>query len=309
MEITIKNGNISVGSASKAELKELFNFLYGGEEKATEVSNNDNSVDEEKKETPKLAENKDGRKDDTVVKDGLVPLTQAAEMLHENRKTLTYHLQNGLFGEKIDGHWYVNVDEARGKLAKMRSENINPGLEAIHKKKITTVPEGYVTRTELSKISGLSPSTLQWHEKKGLPCYVVNGRTLFLPDECIKYLKNHTHPTEPKHIDKLNKNKPKTSFALWQKDMFGIMDRRGFDKGKACSLIYNKFKRIYGVNLDEVKRDYYKEKEERCPSTMQSVFYWQYEKKHEDGSRYENLFENLLNDLTYEEYNSSAIKA
>lgn len=302
MEVKINNNTITVVGATRSELIEFATFINGepipfnvakpetveiniptevttpsldGIKKATEVSTELNEIKE------CVDEN-----------DRYVNPAKLADEMGVCHQCIDYHINkkvDALPVAKREGKTrYIDRTVAKDYFAAhpITKEKAKISIEKPEKPNL----DGLVGIGELAKQVGRTPSTLSWHIKHGMPVAMVyEDRRYFNVNACKEYLNNHLseniHNSRLSHI---------SSFTEWQKLIFAKINLKNLDRGKTCSAVFRDMKKVYGIDLDSEKRNFYKDKGMFPKSTLETAYYVQYEQKHKDNEHYENLFENLL---------------
>lgn len=81
------------------------------------------------------------------------------------------------------------------------------------------------------------------------------------------------------------------NYDNWSKELKRKTEKAGIDFGKACSESIRSLNKIYGIDINAEKRNFYKAKGIYPTSALRTVYFVQYEQTHKATEHYEHLFE------------------
>lgn len=299
MEIKFNGNTISIINATRQELSQVSQFIFGENVPYNAFAKIEMTTPSlnEIKEVTEASTTLNEIKDDTEENDMYVNPVELAKEMGVCPQCIDYHLKKKVnplpISKKIGKVRMILRSDAEKYFAE------NPIDKEKNTKTTVTTDEfkDLITMGELARLTNRTPSTLQWHINKGMPVAAKdkNGKRYFKLADVTKYLEEHLN--EKIHETRTSVTNNIKPFPLWQTEMFSKIDIAKLDRGKTCSDIFRKIKRVYGVDLDTEKRNFYKDKGHYPKSTLETCFYVQYEQKHKDNEHYEHLFENELDKL------------
>lgn len=162
----------------------------------------------------------------------------------------------------------------------------------------------FANRAALSKQYGVPAGTLStWVHR-----YIVGGMILYGDKGEILFQITDVPSDNPQPEEEIeafqiatNKNLPadeEEKYQAWVKIQFAKIAKAGLQKGKTLSHIYRQMTNIYGINWQQLYKQFYNHYGVRSGSTLRAVYFLQtHMAQGEYGNEhYENLFETLLDD-------------
>lgn len=122
-----------------------------------------------------------------------------------------------------------------------------------------------------------------------IPYKKENNVSYFLLEDWNKEFSVHPLP--------VHKAKEITPFSLWRTEQVSKCKLNGRNANAVLSLAYARMTKVYGINWEQVRKDYFYDKNKTPNSTMQLAYYLQYEQEHKDNEHYEYLLENIIDEL------------
>lgn len=201
-----------------------------------------------------------------------------------------------MYGEEIIP--YNTVKEIEVEIpTEVASETETPAEESRIEEVIEQTENKLLTMKELCKEVDLSSTTIRWHMNKGMAHKFINGKYFFDKDECLKYLTKHMKPQNKHFGARHNKIKSSTnSYSNWHKTQLAKVREKHLDTGKTFNKVYVRMNRDYGIVWEQLKHEFFVAKGTMPKSTIEMVYWMQYEREN-GNENFNQLFESVLDNV------------
>lgn len=87
-----------------------------------------------------------------------------------------------------------------------------------------------------------------------------------------------------------------SDYDNWRKDLYNYIEANNGDIKQTFMKVYSMLTKVYGVSFDQLSKDFKYKYDRKETSTIELVYFWQYECEHGEKERWGSLFENLMVD-------------
>lgn len=87
-----------------------------------------------------------------------------------------------------------------------------------------------------------------------------------------------------------------SDYDNWRKDIYDYIESNKGDIKQTFFKAYGELTKVYGLNFEQLGKDFKNKYNRKAMSTIELIYFWQYEYEHGEDERWDKLFENLVMD-------------
>ena len=87
-----------------------------------------------------------------------------------------------------------------------------------------------------------------------------------------------------------------SDYDNWRKDIYEYIESNKGDIKQTFFKVYRELTKVYGLNFEQLGKDFKNKYNRKAMSTIELIYFWQYEYEHGEDERWDKLFENLVMD-------------